>query len=128
MRDITAAMIEKPSGTGAELVDDNQRVYLPIFDLAPAAPNCPTNNGWTETNDPRVRVARKVVEDTEHGEQFPELQDGEMLAITSKDLQRDYAFHRLGRTVETWMVDQKLGCPDTRDREEVVGTEVSTRA
>ena len=73
-------------------------------------------------------MARKVVEDTKHGEQFPELQDGEMLAITSKDLQRDYAFHQLGRTVETWMVDQKLGCPDTRDREEGVGTEVRARA
>ena len=73
-------------------------------------------------------MARKVVEDTKHGKQFPELQDGEMLAITSKDLQRDYAFHRLGRTVETWMVDQKLGCPDTRDREEGVGTDISARA
>ena len=51
-------------------------------------------------------MARKVVEDTKHGKQFPELQDGEMLAITSKDLQRDYAFHRLGRMVETWMVDR----------------------
>ena len=73
-------------------------------------------------------MATKVVEDTEHGKHFPELQDGEMLAITSKDLQRDYAFHRLGRTVETWMVDQKLGCPDTWDREEAIGTEVSARA
>ena len=54
VRDITAARTEKPSRTEAELVDDNQRVYLPIFDLAPAAPNCPTNYGWTETNDPRV--------------------------------------------------------------------------
>ena len=77
--------------------------------MAPAAPNCPTNYWWTETNDPRVRVARKVVKDTEHDKQFPELQDGEMLAITSKDLQQDYAFHRLGKTVETWMVDQTSG-------------------
>ena len=73
-------------------------------------------------------MARKVVEDTEHDEQFPELQDGEMLAITSKDLQQDYAFHRLGKTVKTWMVDQKHGCPDTQNREEGVGTEVSARA
>ena len=73
-------------------------------------------------------MARKVVKDREHDEQFPELQDGEMLARTSKDLQQDYTFHRLGKMVETWMVDQKLGCPDTRDREEGVGTEVSARA
>ena len=51
VRDITTARIEKPSRTGAELMDDNQRVYLPIFDLAPAAPNCPTNYGWTETDE-----------------------------------------------------------------------------
>ena len=51
-----------------------------------------------------------------------------MLAITSTDLQVEYAFHRLGKTVETWMVDQKLGCPATRDREEGVGTEASARA
>ena len=54
VRDITTARIEKPSRTGAELMDDNQRVYLPIFDMTPAAPNCPTNYGWTETNNPRV--------------------------------------------------------------------------
>ena len=66
VRDIIAARTEKPSRTGAELVDDNQRVYFSIFDLAPAAPNCPTNYWWTETKDPRVRVARKVVEDAEH--------------------------------------------------------------
>ena len=63
-------------------------------------------------------MARKVVEDSEHDEQFPELQEDEVLAIASTDLQLDYAFHRLGKTVETWMVDQKLGCPATRDREE----------
>ena len=51
-----------------------------------------------------------------------------MIATASKELQQDYAFHRLGRTVETWMTDQKLGCPDTRDREEDMGTEVSPRA
>ena len=73
-------------------------------------------------------MTRKVVKDTEHDKQFPELQDDEMLAITSMDLQQDYAFHGLGRTVETWMTDQKLGCPDTRDREEDMGTEVSPRA
>ena len=49
--------------TEAELVDDNQHIYLPIFDWAPAAPNCPTNYWWTETKDPRIRVARKVVTD-----------------------------------------------------------------
>ena len=73
-------------------------------------------------------MARKVVEESEHDKQFPELQDGEVLAVASMDLQLDYAFHRLGKTVETWMVDQKLGCPATRDREEGVGTEASARA
>ena len=68
VREIIATRTEKPSRTGAELVDGNQCVYLLIFDWAPAAPNCPTNYGWTETNDPRVQVARKVVEDAEHGE------------------------------------------------------------
>ena len=95
VRDITAARTEKPSRTEAELVDDNQCVYLPIFDRAPAAPNCPTNYWWTETKDPRVQVARKGVEDVEHDEQFPELQDGELLAEASTDLPLDYAFHRL---------------------------------
>ena len=73
-------------------------------------------------------MARKVVKDSEHDEQFPELQEDEVLAVASTDLQLDYAFHRLGKMVETWMVDQKLGCPDTRDREEGVGTEESARA
>ena len=69
-----------------------------------------------------------MVKDAEHDEQFPELQEGQVLTIASTDLQLDYAFHRLGKTVETWMVDQKLGCPATQNREEGVGTEASTRA
>ena len=73
-------------------------------------------------------MARKVVKDTEHDKQFPELQDGEVLAVTSTDIQLDNSFHRLGKTVEMWMVDQKLGCPATQDREEGVGTEASARA
>ena len=73
-------------------------------------------------------MARKVVEDLEHDKQFPELQEDEVLAIASMDLQLDSTFHRLGKTVKTWMVDQKLGCPATRDREKRVGTEASARA
>ena len=45
VRYIITARTEKPSRTGAELVDDNQRMYLPIFDIAPKAPNCTTNYG-----------------------------------------------------------------------------------
>ena len=73
-------------------------------------------------------MARKVVKDAEHEEQFPELQEGEDIAVTSKGQQQDYAFHRLGKRAETWIVDQKVGCLDTRNREEGVGTEASTRA
>ena len=36
------------------LVDDDQHLYIPIFDQAFAAPNCPTNYWWTETEDSRV--------------------------------------------------------------------------
>ena len=94
------------------LVDDNQHIYIPIFDRAPAAPNCPTNYGWTETKDPRVRVARKVVTDSDNDEQFPELPVDEMLPTASMDPRLDYAFHNLGKTVKTRMSDQKLGCSD----------------
>ena len=73
-------------------------------------------------------MARKVVKDSEHDEQFPELQEDEVLPVASMDLQLDYAFHKLEKTVETWMADQKLGCPDIRTWEEGTGTEVSMRA
>ena len=43
VRDITAVRIERTKGAGTVLVDDNQHIYIPTFDLAPAAPNCPTN-------------------------------------------------------------------------------------
>ena len=61
VRDITAARTERSLGAETVLVDDDQHIYIPIFDQASAAPNCPTNYWRTETKDPRVRVARKVV-------------------------------------------------------------------
>ena len=73
-------------------------------------------------------MAKKVVKDLEHDKQFPELPIDEVLPVVNMDLRLDYAFHKLGKTVETWMVDQKLGCPATRDREEGVGTEASAGA
>ena len=45
VRDIITARTEKPSRTGAELVDDNQRIYLPIFGMAPAALTAPPTIG-----------------------------------------------------------------------------------
>ena len=65
VRDITAAE--------TVLVDDDQHIYIPIFDRASAAPNCPTNYWWTKTKDLRVRVAQKVVTDLDNDKQFPEL-------------------------------------------------------
>ena len=73
-------------------------------------------------------MARKVVKDSVNDEQFPELPVDEVLPVVNTDPQLDYAFHKLGKMVETWMVDQKLGCPATRNREEGYGTEASTRA
>ena len=128
VRDITAARTERSSGAETVLVDDNQHIYIPIFDWAPAAPNCPTNYWWTETKDLRVRVARKVVKDLDHEEQFPELPVDEVLPIANTDLRLDYTFHKLGKTVETWMADQKLGYPDIWTWEEGIGTEASTKA
>ena len=59
-------------------------------------------------------MARKVVTDSDNDEQFPELPVDEVLPAANTDPRLDYAFHKLGKTVETWMADQKLGCPDTR--------------
>ena len=128
VRDITAARTERSSGAETVLVDDNQHIYIPIFDRASAAPNCPTNYWWTETKDPRVQVARKVVTDSDNDEQFLELPVDEVLLAANTDSRLDYAFHKLGKTVETWMADQKLGCPATRTGEVGIGTEASTRA
>ena len=57
-------------------------------------------------------MAQKVVEDADSNKKFPELSIEEVLPAASMDLQLDYAFHKLGKTVETWMVDQKLECRD----------------
>ena len=109
------------------LVDDDQHIYILIFDRAPAAQNCPTNYWWTETKDPRVRVAQKVVTDLDNDEQFPELPVDEVLPAANTDPRLDYAFHKLGKMVETWMADQKLGCLDIQTWEEGIRTEASTR-
>ena len=77
---------------------------------------------------PRVRVARQVVEDLDSNEQFPGLSGEEVLPAASTDLWLDYAFYKLGKTVEIWMADQKLGCPGIRTWEEGTETEVSSRA
>ena len=63
-------------------------------------------------------MARKVVKASNNDDQYPELPVDEVLPVANTDLRLDYAFHKLGKMVETWMVDHKLGCPDTRDREE----------
>ena len=52
----------------------------------------------------------------------------EVLPAANTDPWLDYAFHKLGKTVETWMADQKLGCPDIQTWEEGIGIEASTRA
>ena len=43
VKEITAAWMERTKGGGKVLVDDDQHVYLTTYDLALAAPNCPTN-------------------------------------------------------------------------------------
>ena len=73
-------------------------------------------------------MAWKVVTDSDNDEQFPELPVDEVLPTANTDPRLDYAFHKLGKTVETWIADQKLGCPDIRIWEEGIGTEASTRA
>ena len=42
VKEITAARMERTKGGGKVLVDDDQHVYLTTYDLALAAPNCPT--------------------------------------------------------------------------------------
>ena len=110
------------------LVDNDQHIYIPIFDQAPIAPNCPTNYWWTKTKDPRVRVAQKVVTDLNDDGQFTELPADKVLPTASKEPRLDYAFHNLGKTVKARKSDQKLGCPDIQTWEDKTGTEFSVRA
>ena len=119
---------KRSPGVETVLVDDDQHIYIPIFDRAPVAPNCPTNYWWTETKDPRIRVARKVVTDSDDAGQFPELPVDEVLPTASTEPRLDYAFHNLGQTGKAWMSDQKLGCPDIRTWEDETGTEFHLRA
>ena len=57
MRDITTVRIERTKGAGMVLVDNDQHIYIPTFNLATTALNCPTNYWWTETRNPKIRVA-----------------------------------------------------------------------
>ena len=66
--------------------------------------------------------------DSDNDKQFPELPVDEVLPAANTDPRLDYTFHKLGKTVETWMADQKLGCPDIWTWEEGIKTEASTRA
>ena len=54
VRDITADRTGRDSGAETVLVDNDQHIYIPIFDRASAVPNYPSNYWWTETKDPRV--------------------------------------------------------------------------
>ena len=109
VRDITAVRIERTPGAETVLVDDDQHIYIPTFDLAPAAPNCPTNYWWTKTRDPKIRVAQKVITDSEDDRQFPELPADKVLPTASTEPRLDYAFHSLGKEVKARISDQKLG-------------------
>ena len=128
MRDITADRTGRDLGAETVLVDNDQHIYIPIFDRASAAPNCPSNYWWTETKDPRVRVAQKVVKGSDNEEQFPGLAGEEVLPAASTDLRLDYAFYKLGKIAEGWMAGQKLDCPGIRTWEGGTETEVSSRA
>ena len=128
MKDITAVRIERTKGAGMVLVDDDQHIYILTFDLAPAAPNCPTNYWWTETRDPKVRVAQKVITDSEEDRQFPELPADEVLPAASREPWLDYAFHSLGKEVKARITDQKLGCLSIWTLEEETRAEFSLRA
>ena len=128
VRDITAVRTERSPGAETVLVDDDQHIYIPIFDQAPVAPKCPTSYWWTETKDPKIRVAQKVITDSEDDRQFPELLADEVLPTASMEARLDYAFHSLGKEVKAWITDQKLGCPSTRTLEDETRTEFSLRA
>ena len=73
-------------------------------------------------------MARKVVTDSDHDGQFPERPVDEVVPAASTDPRLDCTFHKVGKTVETWMAYQKLGCPDIQTGEEGTRTEVSMRA
>ena len=85
VRDITATWTETSSGAEAVLVNNDQQVYIPTFDHAPAAPNCPTNYWWMETKEPKVRVARQVGTNPDNDRQFPELPADEAVPAASTD-------------------------------------------
>ena len=99
VRDITAVRLEKTRGGGLVLVDDNQHMHLTTYDLALAAPNCPTNYWWTKTRDSKDRVAQRVVMDPDEEGSFPELQASKILPTASTDTLLDYAFYSLRKGV-----------------------------
>ena len=109
-------------------MDDDQQIYITTFDLATAAPNCPTNYWWTETRNPKVRVAQKVITDPEEDRHFSELPAGEVMPAANLETQLDYAFHSLGKEVQAMITDQKLGCANIWALKEEARTELSLRA
>ena len=90
------------------LVDYHQHMHLTTYYLALAAPNCPTNYWWTETRDPRVRVAQRVDMAPDKEGSFPELPGNKTLPAASMDAQLDYAFYSLRKGVQARVTDQKL--------------------
>ena len=96
------------------LVDDNQHMHLTTYDLALAAPNCPTNYWWTKTRDPKVRVAQRVDMAPDEEGSFLELPANKTLPAASTDAQLDYAFYSLRKGVQARVMDQKLECANIR--------------
>ena len=105
VKEITAVWIERTKGVGTVLVDNDQHIYIPTFDLATAALNCPANYWWTETRNPKIRVAQKVIMDSEEDRHLPELPAGKVMPVTSMETQLDYAFHSLGKKVQARITD-----------------------
>ena len=62
--------------------------------------------------------------DLDKEEQFPELTVEEVLSAANTNPRLDYAFYKVGKSVETWMER----CLDIRTWEEGTGTDVITRA
>ena len=128
VNDITMAWMERTKGGGMVLVDDDQHVYLTTYDLALAAPNCPTNYWWTKTRNLNVRVAQKVIMDPEEDGHFSELPANEVLPAASMETQLDYAFHSLRKKIQARITDQKLDCANVRALGDKARAEFSLRA
>ncbi len=69
-------------------------------------------------------MARGVSKDSDKEEQFTELTEEEVLPTASTDPQLDYAFYRVGKSVEAWIER----CPNQKTWRDGIGTDVITRA